>query len=823
MDIDQFISEASLKEKLSLTAGHDFWHTAPVPRFSVPSIKCSDGPNGVRGSKFFDSVPGLCIPCGSGLGATWNKPLLQAAGLLLSQECKVKGAHSWLGPTVNMHRSPLNGRGFESFSEDPFLSGMLAAKIIEGVQSGGSAAVLKHFVANDQETEKRSVDVVISDRALREIYLLPFQLAIKYGRPDAVMSSYNKVQGVHCSESKNLLRDILRTEWGFDGLIMSDWFGTYSTDAAFAAGLDLEMPGPSLHRSTTAQLALSTGKVQMKDVDAAACNILRFVQKLSKQEVASQEGTRDFPEDRELNRQLATESIVLLKNDRGVLPLDPDCGSLALIGPNVKNAAACGGGSASLHPYYTTSAYEGIVSQIKPGTEIRYEAGVYSQSLLPPLNKNNAINEDGLPGATIDFYHEPYSVPGRIPFDGTTVKETVYQLMDYKHAQNGETFYISMRGTFIPECSGTYEFGLASFGVSDLYIDDELVIDNSTAQEPGGMFFGNGSKEVRATFEMEQGKTYKFRMEAGSALTSKLLGGMIDLPGGACRLGACLKLDPEEGIRRAVEVAKSCKNVIVVAGLNGDYEKEGRDRKTMDMPEGYDALISAVLAVQPSAIIVTQAGTPVSMPWRSEAHSMIHSWYGGNESGNALADVIFGKTNPSGKLPMTFPDRLENTASFLTFGSDNGKARYDEGIFVGYRYHDTVGRGVAFPFGHGLSYTTFALRDLIVSSEEVQVVIENIGCRAGSEVLQLYISADREVSRFKRPVKELKGFEKVTLEPQQVMTVTFPIDKYSTAVWDEYRNAWACESGQHTALVFGGQQCLTGTFEIGKTTYWNGL
>ncbi|PVH79344.1 glycoside hydrolase family 3 protein [Cadophora sp. DSE1049] len=781
-----------------------FWHTAPIPRFSVPSIKCSDGSNRVRGSKFFDSVPGLCIPCGSGLGATWNKSLLQSPGDLLSQECKVKGAHAWLGPTVNMHRSPLNGRGFESFSEDPFLSGMLAARIIEGVQSGGSAAVLKHFVANDQETGKRSVDVVISDRALREIYLLHFEPALKYGKPDAVMSSYNKVQGVHCSESKTLLQDILRTEWGFDGLIMSDWFGTYSTDAAFAAGLDLEMPGPSLHRTTKAQLALSTGKLQMKDIDAAASNVLRFVQKLPKQGVASQEGTRDFPEDREVNRQLAVESIVLLKNDRGVLPLSTDCGSFALIGPNVKNAAACGGGSASLHPYYTTSAYEGIISQIAPGTEVQYEAGVYSHLLLPVLNKDNAVNEDGLPGATIEFYQEPHSVPRRIPFDRATVKETAYQLMDYKHGQKGETFYISMRGTFIPDCSGMYELGLASFGVSNLYTDGKLVIDNSTAQAPGG-------------------KAYWFRMEAGSASTSKLLGGMIDLPGGACRLGVCLKLDSQEGIRRAVEVGRSCENVIVVGGLNGDYEKEGRDRRTMDMPEGYDALSSAVLAVQPFVIIVTQAGTPISMPWRSEAQSMIHSWYGGNESGNALADVIFGKANPSGKLPMTFPDRLESTACFLKFGTDNGKARYDEGIFVGYRYYDTVSRGVAFPFGRGLSYTTFTLRDLKVSSEEVEVVVENTGSRAGSEVLQLYVSADRETSRFKRPVKELKGFEKVRLEPQQVMTVTIPIDKYSTAVWNESRDAWACEKGQYTAFVSGGKQCLKGTFEIGKTVYWNGL
>ncbi|KAI9050375.1 hypothetical protein LZ554_005540 [Drepanopeziza brunnea f. sp. 'monogermtubi'] len=825
MDIDRIIEEASVKEKLSITSGLDFWHTNPLPRFSVPSIKCSDSANGVRGSKFFASNPGLCIPCGSGLGATWNKSLLLSAGSLLSKECKAKGVHVWLAPTLNMHRSPLNGRGFESPSEDPFLGGMLAAKIIEGVQSGGTAAVLKHFVANDQETEKRSVDVVVSERALREIYLMPFMLALKHGKPDAMLTSYNKVNGVHVSESKKLLKGVLRGEWGFNGLIVSDWFGTYSAGAAFEAGLDLEMPGPCLYRSSNAFIALSTGKLELKDVDAAASNVLRFVQKVSAQEVASEEGMRNFSEDQALNRNLATESIVLLKNDNGILPLSPGCGSLALIGPNVKNAAACGGGSASLHPYYTSSAWEGINAQVSPGTEVKYEAGVYNHVLLPVLNKNNIINEDGNPGATVEFFHEPYSVSDRKAFDRTSITEAAYQLMDYTHAQKGTKFYISMRGMFVPECSGTYQFGLASYGASDLYVNGKLVIDNSTMQEaePGGMFFGCGSKEVRGIVEMEEGNTYEFRMEAGNAATSKLTGGLIDLPGGACRLGACLKLEEDEGILRAVNLAKRCSNTIVVVGLNSDYEKEGRDRATLSMPAGYDALVSAVLAVQPSAIIVTQSGTPVSVPWRHEAKSMIHCWYGGSEGGNALGDIIFGKSNPSGKLPMTFPDRLENTSCFLTFGSDNGKARYDEGIFVGYRWHDKTGRGAAFPFGHGLSYTTFAIRDLEVSSTEVELVIENTGTRAGSEVLQMYVSKGPEKSVFKRPAKELKGFEKVTLEPQDVLLVSLPVDKYSTAVWDEKRDAWACEKGIYTVMVSVGDQSLSGTFEIARTVYWNGL
>ncbi|KAH7317585.1 glycoside hydrolase superfamily [Rhexocercosporidium sp. MPI-PUGE-AT-0058] len=707
MDIDQVISQTSVKEKLSLTAGKDFWHTTPLPRFSVPSVKCSDGPNSVRGSKFFDSVPGLCIPCGSGLGATWNKPLLQSAGVLLSQECKVKGVHAWLGPTMSMRRYPLN------------------ARIVEGVRSGGSAAVLKHFVANDQETEKRSVDIVMSDRALREIYLLPFSWLLGTGNPR---------------------------------------FGAYSTEPAFAAGLDLEMPGPSLHRSITAQLVISTGKLQMKDVDAAVTNVLRFVQKLSKQEVASEEGTRDFPEDRAMNHQLVTESVVLLRNDGRILQLSLDCESLALIGP-----------IASLHSYYTTSAIRGYYFANSPWHRGEVSSGCYKHLLLPVLNKSNALNANGQPGATIEFFHEPYSSPDRIAFDKTTVTETAYQLMDYKHAQNGESFYISMRGSFVLGYSATYEFSMASFGVLDLYIDGKFVIDNSTL----------GRREGRA---------YTFRMEAGSASTSKLLGGLVDLPGGACGLGACLKLDPEEGLSKRRE---------------GDYEKEDRDRKTMGMPEGYDALTSAVFAVQPSAIIVTQAGAPISMPWRTEAQSMIHSWYGGNEIGHALTDIIFGKANPSGTLPMTFPDRLEHTASFLTFGSDNGKARYDEEIFVGYKYHDVIGRGIAFPFGHGLSYTAFTLRDIKVTPEEIR-----------GEVVQLYISVTRESSLFKRPVKELKGFEKITLEPQELPTVTIQIDKYSTSLWDEKRDAWDCKEGQYTASVFGGDNWLQGTFEMAETTYW---
>ncbi|PVH74438.1 glycoside hydrolase family 3 protein [Cadophora sp. DSE1049] len=699
MDVERIIRNASLREKVSLLAGLDFWHTTPLNRFDVPSIRCSDGPNGVRGTKFFNNVPAICIPCGTGLGATWNKELIFRAGILLSSECMAKGAHAWLGPTINMLRSPLNGRGFESFSEDPFLSGILAASIINGVQSNGTLAVLKHFVANDQETEKISVDVLVSDRALREIYLKPFQLALRHSSPASVMASYSKVQGVHCSESKQLLTNILRDEWGFLGLIMSDWFGTYSLEAALEAGLDLEMPGPTRFRTLLTQSAVASGKLKEDVINTSCRNLLSFVNKAS-QNVSKQEGERDTPEDRLLNYQLACESIVLLKNDNNILPIPADCGELAIIGPNAKLGAACGGGSASLRPYYTSSVMEGIERQVAPGTKIHYEVGTYGHILQPLLDKLAVCNMDGKPGVTIEFFNEPSRVAGRKAFDRIEAPDAVYQLMDYAHPDAKEVFYISMSMYFTPQESGRYEFGLAVDGTANLYINDQLIIENTTSQRSGSLFFGRGTAEEKATWEMEAKVCYLLRVECGSAATSTLAGQFpVALPGGACRLGGCLQIDPEKNVQQAVDLVRNCKYTIVVVGLNSDFEKEGTDRQNMDLPPGVEELVKAVLSVQPDAIIVTQSGTPVSMSFSRQASTMIHSWYGGNEAGNAVGAVLFGKFNPSGKLPMTFPKRLEDNPSFLSFGTDNGKLHYSEDVFVGYRWYDARKIDAEFRFG----------------------------------------------------------------------------------------------------------------------------
>ncbi|KAM0084236.1 hypothetical protein ACKRZS_003592 [Fusarium odoratissimum] len=829
IDVESTLASLTLAEKISLLSGSDFWSSQAISSHGISSVKCTDGPNGARGGRFFNPVPALCIPCGTGLGATWNPDLLYLAGQLLSRECDAKGAHVWLGPTVNLVRGPLNGRGFESFSEDPHLSGVLATAIINGVQSRGTAAALKHFVANDQETAKMSTDICMSERALREVYLKPFQMAVRDAKPKIVMSSYNKVNGVHVSESRKLLKDVLRSEWGFDGLVMSDWYGTYGCTDALNAGVDIEMPGPSRHRADKALVAVVSGKVSRKTIDERARKVLELGNATASARVSTKESTRDSPEDRALNRRLATESVVLLKNSDKILPINPqDCEDIAIIGPNAKLPAACGGGSANLRPYYTSSVFQGISDQLPSNANVHFEPGVFGHVLLPYFTGDHVTDENGMPGVSISFFNEPESAwQTRKPFDRQSIPDTTYQLMDYDHPERGGTFYMSMTAYYKPDIEGTYEFGLASYGVSRLYIDEHLVIDNATSQTHAGMFFGHGSREERGTYEMKPGKTYRLRVEAGSASTSITTGGsFIPIPGGACRLGGCLKLDPEEGIRRAVTVAKKCKHTFVVVGLNADFEKEGKDRESMSLPPHVDDLVSAVLKAQPNAIVVTQAGNPIEIPWRHKAKTILHSWYGGNEAGNAVADVVFGKVNPSGKLSITFPSRLQDGPTFLSFGSDNGRVYYSEDVFVGHRWFDARGIEPAFEFGHGLSYTTFSTSNILVAEDGVRVKVKNTGKMAGAEVVMLYVSYDAaksgQKSRFHRPVRTLIGFQKVFLEPGQEATAFVALDKYSTAVWDETADSWLCEAGTYTASFRSSSDSLEVSFKVERDLYWNG-
>jgi beta-glucosidase len=548
-----------------LTTGADFWHTFAIPKHNVPSVRVSDGPNGIRGTKFFAGVPAACLPCGTALGATWDKDLLKEAGALLGKECMAKGAHCWLGPTINIQRSPLGGRGFESYSEDPHLSGILASSIITGIENTGVVACVKHFVANDQEHERRAVDTIITPRALREVYLRPFQIVARDASPGAMMTSYNKINGCHVSESKELLEDVVRKEWGWDPLMMSDWYGTYSSAKAIIAGLDLEMPGKTRYRGAAVEFAMSARVLKQSTLDIRARRVLQFVQQASKVTVAKVEGSRDYPEDRALNRKICANSIVLLKNEENVLPLPRTMKKVALIGSHMKVPSLNGGGSASLLPYYTVSLYDAITKRLGPDVEVVYEIGAYAHRMLPVLDSRLLNN------AEIIFFNDHSSVEGRVSVGKEPLASTNFQLMDYNKNPklNFELFYASVEADFVPDFTGTWDFGLTVCGTANLYIDDELIIDDTTVQRPGEAFFGRGTAEEYGSKQFIAGKTYKLRIDFGSYNTSKVRGvGIVSFGGGGARVGANPRSSVEETIEQAAAAAKDADYAILCTGLN---------------------------------------------------------------------------------------------------------------------------------------------------------------------------------------------------------------------------------------------------------------
>ncbi|OBT85273.1 hypothetical protein VE02_06505 [Pseudogymnoascus sp. 03VT05] len=828
LDVEAVLAKLSTSEKVDLLAGIDFWHTKAIPKHGIPSLRFTDGPNGVRGTRFFNGVPAACLPCGTALGATWNVPLLQEAGTLMGKETIAKGAHVILGPTVNMQRSPLGGRGFESFSEDPVLAGSSAAAIVNGIQETGVVASIKHFIANDQEHQRMAVDSIITERALREIYLLPFQIAVRDSKPGSFMSSYNKLGGTHVSENPRILDHILRKEWGWEGLIMSDWYGTYSTSEAINAGLDLEMPGPSRWRGQLVTHALMANKISKQTLDARVREVLRLVSRVAKTGVPGNapEGSRDTPETSALLRKIGGESIVLLKNDNKALPLDKSK-TVAVIGPNAKIAAYCGGGSATLLPYYATTPFDGIAAK---ASETKYSVGCYSHVLLPLLGQN-LKTADGKVGVTFKAFTDPVEVSDRQPVDVIHLADTYMYLVDYYHPKLTEDLYwTEVEGFFTPDEDGDFEFGLTVHGTGKLFLDDELLIDNETVQRSGGSFFNVGTIEEVGVKNLKAGQTYKVKVEYASGVTSKLSDsdGVVSFGGGGIRIGGARVIDRTEEIEKAVALAKTVDQVVICAGLNKDWEQEGHDREHMDLPGRTNDLISAVAEANPNAVVVIQSGCPVRMPWADKVSSLAQAWYGGNETGNAIADVLFGDVNPSGKLPLSFPVRNEDNPAFLNYRSSHGRVLYGEDIYVGYRFYEATLKATQFPFGHGLSYTTFRLSDLAVTNDgtnlTVQVLVENTGDREGSEVVQVYIA--QRAPCVKRPLKELKGFTKENIAAGQSKVVTVTIEtKYATSYWDEERDTWVSEKDTYDVLVgtTSAETPLKASFEIEESKWWLGL
>ncbi|EAZ63743.1 beta-glucosidase [Scheffersomyces stipitis CBS 6054] len=838
LDIEYLIKELTLPEKISLLAGKDFWHTFPIERLNIPSIRVSDGPNGIRGTKFFNSVPSNCFPCGTGLAATFNKDLWVEAGELMGKEAKMKGAHVILGPTSNIVRSPLGGRAFESYSEDPLLSGHAASNIIKGIQNENVVACLKHFVCNDQEDDRRGVDTLLTDRALREIYLKPFQIALRDSEPGALMTSYNKIRGIHVSESKELMQDILRDEYKYEGTTMSDWLGTNSTKAALDAGVNLEMPGPARFR-TQLQVTheIQSKRIHAQTIDDNVRGVLKLINRALKAGIPDDvvESANEDPASSELLRKVGDESIVLLKNEGNILPLSKTSVAgqekIAVIGPNVKAAQDSGGGSASLTARYKVTPWEGIKKKIEEGgntVSLEYSLGAFLDKNMPDVG-DILENDKGEKGVTAKFYKTAPGTKDRQQFAERFLPTTKLCLFDFKDPElaPGEVlFYADFEGYFTPEETADYEFGASVMGTAQVFVDGKLVVDNKTKQTKGDAFFlAMGTREERGTVHLEKGKKYHVKCEFGTAPTYTL--DPTQEIGGAF-FGFRIDSPQETELTKAIELAKSVDKVILVVGLSKEWESEGFDRSDMDIPGATNQLIEEVLKVNKNVVIVNQSGSPVTMPWAEKVPALVHAWYGGNELGNTIADVLFGDVNPSGKLSMSFPKKLEDTPSYLNYGSINGQVWYGEDIFVGYRYYEKVKQDVLFPFGFGLSYTTFDFKDLSVAADDenvtVSVKVTNTGSVDGSETVQVYI--EQSNPSVIRPVKELKEFGKVFLKAGETKSVEVKISiKEATSYWNGYFSKWESTKDTYKVLVGNSSDniIVEGEFATSKTFYWLGL
>lgn len=669
-NIKELIKQMTLEEKAAMCSGADFWHTEAVERLGIPATMVSDGPHGLRKQAesgdhlgINDSIKSVCFPAGCGTAASFNRDLITMMGETLGKECQAENLSVILGPAVNIKRSPLCGRNFEYYSEDPLLAAETAGALIKGIQSKNVGTSIKHFLANNQETRRMTSSSEIDERTLREIYLAAFEGAITKQKPWTVMCSYNKINGVYAAENKTYLTDILRNEWKFDGYVVSDWGAVNDRVPDLEAGLDLEMPSSGGVNDALIVEAVKKGSLEEKKVDQAVERILNIVYRFVENRDTTAVFDRDV--DHEIARKVAEETIVLLKND-GILPL---CSSenIAFIGKFAEQPRYQGGGSSHINSHKVTSALE--------------------------------------------------AVKGR--------------------------------------CNITYAQG-----------------------------FNTDRDEADETLMAE-----------------------------------------------AIEAAKKAKAAVIFAGLPDSFESEGYDRSHMRMPDCQNLLIEKIAEVQPNIVIVLHNGSPVEMPWLQNAKGIVEAYLGGQAIGGAVVDILFGKVNPSAKLPETFPLKLEDNPSYLYYLGEGDKVEYREGVFVGYRYYDTKKIDVLYPFGYGLSYTTFEYSNMKVSADQivdtdmvtVSVDVTNTGKMAGKEVVQLYVTD--KISTVIRPSKELREFAKVDLVPGETKTVTFNLTKRAFAYWNVELHDWHVETGEFDIMIGKSSRdilltktiTVTGSVELPKT------
>ena len=754
------LQQLTLEEKAALVQGADFWTTVPLPKIRLRAMTLSDGPAGVRGPRWDEREPSLNLPSGSALAASWDDALAYRYGAAAASEARRKDVDVVLGPTINLHRSPLGGRHFECFSEDPELTSGLAAAYVRGLQENGVAACPKHYVANDSETDRFTVDVQLDDRSLRELYLAPFERAVEAGAW-TIMSAYNSVDGVTMTEN-DLLETPLNSEWGFDGVVISDWTAVRSLDAV-AASQDLAMPGPA---PAWAELvdAVRDGRIAEADLDRKVLRLLLLAERVGA--LGTDAAVTPAPVDaRSFAREAAVEGTVLLAND-GSLPLSPALSRIAVIGHNALEARTQGGGSATVLPEQIVTPLEGIRTAFA-NAEVSYEIGAVVQEGVAEIPLEQIANPvTGAPGVRVSFF----DAHGAELF--AEDRRSTALVWFGGDAPIAASRRVVLEADFVADETGEIELGFAGANPGVLQVDGETVLDEAPVIEGtdlGAAFLNPPS--LTATVPVEQGVARRIRLELRVNEVESALSGALSVTLGI----APERTDPDELIARAVASADDAEVAVVVVGTNSKVESEGYDRTDLALPGRQDDLVRAVAA---------------------DVAAIVQGYFGGQEFGAALADVLTGTAEPGGRLPTSWPAALADVPVTAVTPTD-GTLRYDEGIHIGYRAWLKDAAAPAFPFGHGLGYTTWSWGTAQRDGDALEVTIANTGARAGKQVVQVY--AERADSSVERPVRWLVGYGVVRAAAGETVTARIPLPARRFAHWNGA--GWQVEPGTYTLRI----------------------
>ncbi len=797
----------TLEEKASMLAGVDDWNLQGVPRLGVRGMKVTDCGHGVTLVGDSDSAA-TCFPTGIGMASTWNQDLIERAGRVVGRESRALGCSVLLGPKINIHRIPLNGRSFETFSEDPWLAGLLGAAEIRGIQSVGVGACVKAMSANNQQRDQQEVSSEVDERSLREIYFRAFEIAVTYGNPCAIMTSYNRLNGVYTGESRKLITDVIKGDWQFPGFVISDW-RSIRTEKVFESGLDLEMPGPGVFYNRGAVLrALEEGMLTEEDIDDKVLRLLTAL--LEYGQNGCEHAALDTPEHRSAALMVAEESIVLLKNENSLLPLEKSkLRKILITGPNAVDARLGGGGSASVTPFYSISPLDGLREICGDEVELEYIEGCSMTGTMETMSGCfQHLDSAGqtVPGLLTEYFndHNP---------EGEPAATVVTERLDYSWGWASPSPLVRrgalaarFTGEIVPPATGRYRLGVyAQEGCVRLQIGGKTLVEQWTKSEEENFEAAFKTRYEILEVDLVEGVSVPIVLEYGKRAARAAIRLEWEVPGST------------NPITLAAEAASRADVVIVCAGLSNLMEGGAHDRASIDLPAAQEELIRAVAKANSRTAVILFNGGPVAVPWADEIPALIEAWYPGQEGGRALAKILFGQINPSGRLPDTIPHKLTDHASAKNYPGDGTTVRYEEGLFVGYRHFDSANVEPRFPFGFGLSYTSFEISTPELSASrisadgevEVTVQIKNTGSRSGKEVVQLYV---RPINPpVVRPDKELRAFQKIDLEPGESKTIRFQIHDEHLSYFDIETSSWVCAPGRYEILAGNHSRNLKGT------------